>query len=178
MSPYRLTGAGPGDSARETTTGIRPHIGAPTGRTGLGDIPLTTPAAEAYQATPAVTRPTQPPAWSQYGLMPCATRKNPNASTISVISSVTKTPVTATLTRVAQNSMYVLKIANAIRNHASELSRSAPFSRPANPLDPDSSTTNMPSASQKPPYVENAVAPKTLRLRNSHIPASSWMRPP
>ena len=35
------------------------------------------------------------------------------------------------------------------------------------------STTTEPSPSQNPPYVENAVAPKTLRLRNSHIPASS-----
>src|SRR6266566_686451 len=84
MSPYRLTVAGPGDSARETATGNGPQSGAPTGRTGLGDMPLTTPAADVYQATPAVTSPAQPPTWSQYGLMPCATRKNPIASKISV----------------------------------------------------------------------------------------------
>jgi hypothetical protein len=35
-----------------------------------------------------------------------------------------------------------------------------------------------PSESQNPPYVENAVAPKTLRFRNSHIPARSWINPP
>ena len=160
------------------TTGSGPHIGAPTGRTGRGDIPLTTPAADAYQATPAVTMPAQPPTCSQYGLMPWAMRKKPIASRISVISSVKNTDITAVFTRVDQNNMYVLKIANAIRNHARELSTSVPFSRPANPLDADSSTTKPPSASQKPPYVENAVAPKTLRFRNSHIPASSWTRPP
>ena len=37
----------------------------------------------------------------------------------------------------------------------------------------ESRTTMMPRPSQKPPYVENAVAPNTLRFRNSHIPASS-----
>ena len=40
------------------------------------------------------------------------------------------------------------------------------------------STTNEPKPSQNPPYVENAVAPNTLRLRNSHIPARSWIAPP
>ena len=36
----------------------------------------------------------------------------------------------------------------------------------------------MPSDIQKPPYVENAVAPKTLRFLNSHMPASNWTSPP
>ena len=36
----------------------------------------------------------------------------------------------------------------------------------------------MPIPIQKPPYVENAVAPKTFRLRNSHIPAQNCARPP
>ncbi len=40
------------------------------------------------------------------------------------------------------------------------------------------SVTKNPSAIQKPPYVENAVAPNTFRFRNSHIPASSWTSPP
>ena len=72
----------------------------------------------------------------------------------------------------------MLKIANAIRNQASELSTSAPLSRPANPLETEINTMNAPSDSQKPPYVENAVAPNTFRFRNSCIPASSWMMPP
>jgi hypothetical protein len=38
--------------------------------------------------------------------------------------------------------------------------------------------TNIPSESQKPPYVENAVAPKTLRFLNSHMPASNCVSPP
>src|SRR6476620_8172959 len=104
MTPYRLAAAGSGDSARDTA-GRLPQIGAPTGRTGRGDIPFTTPAADVYQATPAVTRPAQPPTWSQYGLMPCAIRKKPNASRISVTSSVRKTPITAVFTRIDQNSM-------------------------------------------------------------------------
>ena len=74
--------------------------------------------------------------------------------------------------------MYVLKIANVSRNHASELSTSGPFSRPPKLSDIVISTTKIPSESQKPPYVENAVAPKTLRFRNSHMPASSWISPP
>ena len=43
----------------------RPRAFGPTGTTGFADMPLTTPAAEAYQATAAVTMPAQPPAWSQ-----------------------------------------------------------------------------------------------------------------
>src|SRR5947207_1108861 len=42
--------------------GNRPHRGLPTGSTGAGDIPFTTPAAEVYQATAAVTIPAHPPA--------------------------------------------------------------------------------------------------------------------
>jgi hypothetical protein len=67
----------------------------------------------------------------------------------------------------------VLKIAKAIRNHASALVVPAPSSAAPNDFDNVASATTEPSASQKPPYVENAVAPKTLRLRNSHMPASS-----
>jgi len=47
--------------------------------------------------------------------------------------------------------MYVLKTANAIRNHASALSTSGPFSRPAKPFDVVARRTKTPSASQKPP---------------------------
>ena len=40
------------------------------------------------------------------------------------------------------------------------------------------SRSQRPRPIQNPPYVENAVAPKTFLLRNSHMPASNWMRPP
>jgi hypothetical protein len=46
----------------------------------VGDIPLMTPAAEAYQATPAVTIPAQPPAWRTQGDIPWATLKKPIAA--------------------------------------------------------------------------------------------------
>ena len=72
----------------------------------------------------------------------------------------------------------MLKIANAIRNHASAFVRFAPVSEDANVFDTSARTTTLPRPSQKPPYVENAVAPKTFRFRNSHIPASSWTIPP
>src|SRR5438874_9707351 len=96
-----------------------PHIGLPTGSTGDGAIPFTTPAADVYQANAAVTMPAQPPMCVMYALPPCAALKNPTQSRISVISRVRKTPNTAMLTRLLQRSMYVLKIANASRNHAS-----------------------------------------------------------
>src|SRR5215470_9053346 len=35
-----------------------------------------------------------------------------------------------------------------------------------------------PAPIQKLPYVPKAVAPDTLRFRNSHMPASSWATPP
>ena len=41
-----------GDSGR-AATGSAPGIGRPTGSTGDGDIPFTTPAADVYHATPA-----------------------------------------------------------------------------------------------------------------------------
>src|SRR5579884_2073527 len=112
---------------------MRPIGAAPTGRTGVGDMPFTTPAADVYQATPAVTTPAQPPAWRTHvavGL--CASRKNPITSRISVISRVRKTPKTATLTRVLQRSMYVLKTANAKRNQASALNTFAAVRLAAN----------------------------------------------
>ena len=52
---------GIGEPSREKT-GRRSHSGCPTGSTGLTDMPLTTPAAEVYHATAAVTTPAQPPA--------------------------------------------------------------------------------------------------------------------
>src|SRR6266542_1489360 len=111
--------------------GTLPQSGEPTGKTARsGDMPFTTPAADVYQATAAVTIPAQPPAWSIHVLLPCATLKKPITSRISVISSVRKTPMTAMFTRRLQRSMYVLKIANESRNHARPLSTSAPF-RPA-----------------------------------------------
>jgi hypothetical protein len=66
------------------------------------------------------------------------------------------------------------------RNQASAFGRSALFVVIAAPnvFDRVAKVTKMPSASQNPPHVENAVAPNTLRLRNSHIPARSWIRPP
>jgi hypothetical protein len=72
----------------------------------------------------------------------------------------------------------VLKIANARRNQPSAFVRFAPASADANVFDTSASTTKIPRLSQKPPYVENAVAPKTFRFRNSHIPASSCTVPP
>src|SRR4051812_2399078 len=174
---YTSPRRGVGEPGRDIA-GRRPQIGVPTGSTGDGDIPLTTPAADVYQATAAVTIPAQPPAWVIHALPPCASRKKPIASRISVISSVRNTRNVAAFTRMLQSSMYVLKIAKATRNHASELSRFGPATAFSNVFDTDASTTKMPSDIQKPPYVENAVAPNTLRLRNSHIPASSWQRPP
>src|SRR5438445_13330372 len=45
--------------------GMRPQNGDPTGSVGVVAMPLTTPAADAYQAAAAVTMPTQPPVCSQ-----------------------------------------------------------------------------------------------------------------
>ncbi len=72
----------------------------------------------------------------------------------------------------------MLKIANATRNHATAFGKFAPVRPAANVFETEASSTTIPSDSQKPPYVENAVAPKTFRLRNSHIPASNWTTPP
>src|SRR4051795_9689791 len=91
-------------------SGRRSHNGAPTGSTGRTDIPFTTPAADVYHATAAVTTPAQPPAWRIHSLPPWARLKKPITSRISVISSVRKTRKTATLTRELQKSMYVLKM--------------------------------------------------------------------
>jgi hypothetical protein len=84
---------------------IRPIGGAPTGSTGTGDMPFTTPAADVYHATPAVTMPHQPPACSHQSVPPCERLKKPIASTISVISSVRKTANTAIETRMLQSIM-------------------------------------------------------------------------
>src|SRR6185312_6419364 len=128
-------------------------------------MPLITPAADAYQAAAAVMIPTQPPQWTQPEFScPCASMKLPITSRISVASSVAKTTNTATLTRVDHISMYVLKIANASRNQASAFGRFAPASAPPKLFEVTARTTKMPSDIQKPPYVENAVAPKTFRL--------------
>jgi len=157
---------------------MRPIGAAPTGSTGTGDMPFTTPAADVYHATAAVTTPHQPPACSHHVLPPCDRLKKPTTSTISVISRVRNTPKTATLTRMLQRSMYVLKTANARRNQASAFVRLAPVRDAANVFDTSARTTTLPRPSQKPPYVENAVAPKTLRFRNSHMPARSCTAPP
>jgi len=137
-------------------------------------MPLITPAADAYQAQAAVAIPTQPARWIRYGLaVPWACWKLPIARRISVASRVAKTRNTATFTCVDQRSMYVLKIAKAIMNQAIAFGRFAPASAPPKLFETTARTTKMPSDIQKPPYVENAVAPKTFRLRNSHIPASN-----
>src|SRR4051795_12398927 len=149
-------------------SGRRSHNGAPTGSTGRPDMPFTTPAADVYHATAAVTTPAQPPAWRIHSLPPWARLKKPITSRISVISSVRKTRKTATLTRELQKSMYVLKMANASRNHASPLKSCVPSTAFATLFEIRTSVTKKPSAIQKPPYAENAVAPKTLRLGNSH----------
>ena len=81
------------------------------------------------------------------------------------------------LTRVLPMSMYVLKIAKAMRNQASEFRTSA-VARPAPSFVVSARTTKMPRDIQKPPYVENAVDPKTFRFLNSHMPARSWTSPP
>src|SRR5438105_3174686 len=106
------------------------HIGFPTGSTARGAaIELTTPAADAYQATSAVTRPTQPPRATRP--VPSAWPANlPRKRRISVISSVRNTRKTATLTRLLQKSMYVLKMANARRIQARVTFTSASASLP------------------------------------------------
>ena len=67
--------------------GSRPQSGRPTGNTGEDDMPLITPAADAYHAIAAVTIPAQPPACRNHGLMPWATLKKPITSRISVTCS-------------------------------------------------------------------------------------------
>src|SRR5205823_512114 len=102
---------------------IRPIGASPTGSTTFDTIPFTTPAADVYHATAAVTIPIQPPACRIQSLPPCEMLKKPITSRISVISSVRNTRNTAPLTRMLQSSMYVLKIANASRNQASAFVR-------------------------------------------------------
>ena len=64
-----------------------------------------------------------------------------------MISSVRKTTKTATFTRMLQRSMYVLKIANATRNHASAfVQRSRPRAPPRRSSRRPARTTKMPSA--------------------------------
>src|SRR4051812_8270856 len=103
-------------------------------------MPFTTPAADVYHATAAVTMPAQPPAWSHHAVPPCDRLKKPITSRISVISSVRKTMNTAVLTRMLQSSMYVLKIANANRNHASPFVRFEPAREAAKVFDTSAST--------------------------------------
>src|ERR671936_1625009 len=149
---YASVRRGIGESRRDRN-GSRPHGEGQTGRIALGDIPLITPAAEAYQAVAAVTTPAQPPALIQptsapVGATPrCAAIQKPIASRISVISSVRKTASTAPLTRRLQKSMYVLKIANENKNHPSALERSLTCAASW----PLKVATKKPSASQKPP---------------------------
>jgi len=85
-----------------------------------------TPAADVYQATPAVTIPHQPPKCSHHSVPPCDRLKNPMTSAISVISRVRKTENTAMLSLALPINMYVLKIANAKRYQASALVKSPP----------------------------------------------------
>src|SRR5437763_12154584 len=60
LAPYAGSLRGVG-----ATAGISPQSGRPTGTIALADIPLTTPAADAYHATRAVMIPAQPPTWTQ-----------------------------------------------------------------------------------------------------------------
>src|SRR5215468_10653803 len=114
-------------------------------------MPLTTPAAEVYHATPAVTMPAQPPACSHQDVSPCERLKYPIASRISVIWSVSKTPKTAMLTRTLQRSMYVLKIANATTNQPAAFVRLVPASCAPKVFESAESRITEPSDSQKPP---------------------------
>src|SRR5207237_9729697 len=102
---------------------MRPIGAAPTGSTGTGDMPFTTPAADVYHATAAVTTPHQPPACSHHVEPPCDRLKKPMTSTISVISRVRNTPKTATLTRMLHKSMSVFKAESARRNQATAFGR-------------------------------------------------------
>ncbi len=132
-------------------------------------MPLITPAADAYHATAAVTIPAQPPT-----LITLAEFwKLPITRMTSVICRVRSTRNTATLTCVLHSSMCELKIANASTIHPRSLAAAA-----GEAAFGATSRNHNPRPIQNPPYVENAVAPNTLRLRNSHMPASSWMRPP
>src|SRR5712692_11396306 len=148
------------------------QIGLPTGRIGLARMLFATTAADAYQATIAVTTPIQPPSPTSPApaLLPL---KKPMNRRISVTSRVRKTRNTATLMRVLQKSMYVLKIANDRRNQPRSVLTSAagtlPFRR---------RTIKVARDIQKAPYVENAVAPKVFPVLNSHMPAANWARPP
>ena len=63
LAPFGADRVKPGFLAQPQSLG-------PTGTTGFSDIPFTTPAAEAYQATAAVTMPAQPPACSHQALWP------------------------------------------------------------------------------------------------------------
>src|SRR3954451_2798115 len=152
--------------------------GLPTGTLPRPEPPFRTPAAEVYQATPAVTTPAQPPACSKYSVPPCEMLKKPITSRTSVISSVRKTPKTAVFTCMLPMSMYVLKTANANRNHASELFTSFLPVNADRKLVVWARSTYRPRPIQNAPYVENAVAPNTLRFLNSHIPAANWAMPP
>ena len=89
---------------------------------------------------------------------------------------VTKTMNTAGFTAVLHRSMYALKIANASRIHPRSLEVAAAAEAPV--MCGSTSNAHRPSPIQNPPYVENAVAPKTFRFRTSHIPARSWISPP
>jgi len=68
-------------------------------------MPFRTPAAEAYQATAAVTMPAQPPACVSHALPPWASVKNPAVSRHSVICNVRKTRKTAMVTFMLEISM-------------------------------------------------------------------------
>ena len=68
-----------------------------------------------------------------------------------MISGVRKTMNTAVLTRVLAISMYVLKTANANRNHASASVRFAEVSLAANVLETSARMTMAPSPIHKPP---------------------------
>src|SRR4051812_4976068 len=156
-------------TGRVSTRGADRLIGEPTGSTWRSFMPLITPAADAYQATAAVAMPIQPPIL----IMLVEFWKLPITRTISVASRVRNTRNTAMLTWVLHNSMYVLKIANANTIHPRSLAAAAGVAAFG-----ATSRNHNPSPIQNPPYVENAVAPNTFRLRNSHMPASSWMSPP
>src|SRR6202035_405828 len=100
-----------GDVVGHAVASFAATSGVPTGRESPPPIPLVTPAAEAYQATSAVSTPMYPPSFT----VPVMEEKLPMNRMISVISRVRNTPKTALLIFVLHSSMYVLKIAKASR---------------------------------------------------------------
>ena len=121
---------------------------------------------------------------SPVGFTAAPAAKLPMNRMISVISRVRNTPNTAMLTWVLRISMYVLKMANPSRIQPTSwltvVTAAATATGVLAPVMAGTATSwyQMPRPIQKPPYVENATAPNTFLLRNSHMPASNWASPP